>query len=51
VSKADQFGKGATRFFPTDRSNPHCLRRQPADVRFRTFRGETVRRDVRRSEQ
>ena len=27
VSKADQFGKGATRFFPTDRSNPHCLAR------------------------
>jgi hypothetical protein len=27
VSKADQFGKGATRFFPADHSNPNCLTR------------------------
>ena len=27
VSKADQFGKGATRFFPTNKANPHCLAR------------------------
>ena len=25
VSKADQFGKGATRFFPADHSNANCL--------------------------